>query len=128
MSVVGIGRATLFFDKPERALVKARQDATDRGRIAIKRAYCGKCGRRNPGEEVAFWMPYAIVALLTLVLIGREILLFYRLHQLIAASDVPVHTRIVSAETIALALLLAGVVWVGWKKWLNRDGGVVWLS
>src|SRR4051812_27583654 len=60
VTVVGRGHATLLFDKPEKALTDARVDARDKVQRDIKRARCPKCGERNPGQTLWFWLPWGV--------------------------------------------------------------------
>src|SRR5579862_1568503 len=71
----GTGRATLFFDKPEDALVEARRDASAKGARLIALAKCKRCGQRNPGELLKYWLPYSVACAATAALVVYEIVM-----------------------------------------------------
>jgi hypothetical protein len=104
VTAAGSGRATLLFDKPEKALVEAQKDARANVQRDIRRARCPKCGQRNPGQALWFWVPY-LAATVAAVVLG---------YWYMPRAFYPV--------------VVAGIPLLGWRGWSKLDEGIRWLN
>ena len=103
-SVVGRGRATLLFDKPEKALVDARVDAVRSGAAIIRRARCKRCGERNPNVALWFWLPY-VIGCAAAVGLG-----YYWMPRLF------------------YPLVVLGIPYLGWRSLKKGDAAIEWIG
>jgi hypothetical protein len=121
VTAVGTGRATLFFDKPQDALVEARQDASHQAARTIQRARCKKCGQRNPGELLRYWLSFALACAAAAALVVYEIVMTMKILELGGGWHL-------SFEQLAVLAIVLGLAWHGRRKRQNIDGGIVWLE